>query len=234
MAKRKIKTTKLDIMHSALKMFLEIGYSATSPRMVCDELDISKGNITYYFPTKEHLLAELAEMLCDFQWKLMAEEADEGISSLLALCLEISVMASLCQDDEIARDFYVSTYTSPRCLDIIRKNDTIRAKKVFGEYCPNWTDQQFAVAEMLTSGIEYATLVEAGDDVPLEMRISSALDTIMTIFCVPQDVRKNKIKKVLSLDYHSIAHNVLLRFKDFVEQQNDNAMQELIHSVAGN
>ncbi|MBQ7284418.1 MAG: TetR/AcrR family transcriptional regulator [Oscillospiraceae bacterium] len=229
-AKRKIKTTKLDIIHSALKYFMNIGYSATSPRMVCDELDISTGNITYYFPTKEHLLAELTGMLCDFQWKLMDEEADEGISSLLAVCLEFAVTAASCEDDEIAKDFYVSAYTSPVCLGIIRKNDMVRAKQVFGQYCPQWNDGQFAAAEMLVSGIEYAAFVTDGRDVPLEMRITTALDTIMSIYCIPQEVRRIKIEKVLSRDYHSLARSVLQRFRGFIEQQNEEARKQLIES----
>lgn len=55
------------------------------------------------------------------------------------------------------------------------------SKIVFGEYRPDWTDAQFAEAEMLVSGIEYATLMTAGDPVSLEARITSALNNILTI-----------------------------------------------------
>ena len=66
MAGRKIKTTKQDIIRCGTKLFLEKGYSATSPKHIVDAMDIGTGNLTYYFPTKEHLLAVLADMLCDF------------------------------------------------------------------------------------------------------------------------------------------------------------------------
>jgi AcrR family transcriptional regulator len=48
-------------------MFLEQGYTATSTKQIADELDIVLGNLNYHFPSKEHLLAELADMLCNFQ-----------------------------------------------------------------------------------------------------------------------------------------------------------------------
>ena len=74
MAKERIAKTKYEIIQVASEFFLENGYSVTSPKAIADELQISTGNITYYFPTKEHLLAVIVEMLCDFQWKLFEME----------------------------------------------------------------------------------------------------------------------------------------------------------------
>lgn len=219
--------TKLQIIRVATKNFLENGYSNTSAKKICDELGISPGNLTFYFPTKEHLLATLVDLLCDFQWKMMKEEADDGISSIMAICLELTAMTAMCDEDEIARDFYISTYTSPICLDRIRRNDADRAKKVFKEYCPNWTDEQFAMAEMLVSGAEYAALVQAGYQVSLEMRIEGALRNILRIHNVPEDLIKLKIDKVFALDYRSIGRKVLKKFKEFAEAENENAFIEL-------
>ena len=85
MAKRRGHTTKMEIIQVALRTFMKKGYSNTSAKVICEELDISTGNLTYHFPTKEHILTVLVEMLCDFQWKMMERETDEGRSSLLAL-----------------------------------------------------------------------------------------------------------------------------------------------------
>ena len=43
--------TKLEIVRVASRLFLEQGYSATSAKAVCKELDMSPGNLTFYFPT---------------------------------------------------------------------------------------------------------------------------------------------------------------------------------------
>lgn len=92
--RRKVNTTKLEIIRVATNMFIEKGYSSTTFKMIADELDISTGHIVFYFPSKDALLAELVEMMCNFQWKLMKDEADDGISSLLAVCLELMSMAA--------------------------------------------------------------------------------------------------------------------------------------------
>lgn len=227
MARRRVKTTKLDIVRYATTVFLKIGYSASSTKQIADDLDIGTGNLTYYFPTKEHLLAVLVDMLCDFQWKMMEKEADDGLSSIMAICLELTTMAAMCEMDEAAKDFYISSYSSPMCLAIIRKNDTARAKEVFKEYCPGWTDEQFAEAELLVSGIEYATLMTVGDPVSLETRIAGALNNILQIYQIPAETRMAKIQRVLEMDYRAISARVLMEFKQFVERTNEHALEEL-------
>ncbi len=214
MARHTADMTRKEIIHVALHKFLEKGYSHTSAKAICEELDISTGNLTFHFPTKEHLLAKLTEMLCDFQWKMMDEAADEGETSLLAVCIELAVMASICDEDEIAKDFYLSSYTHTMSLDLIRKSDCKRAQVVFAEYCGDWTQEQFQVAEIMVSGIEYATLMRT-DDTSLEERIAGALNTIMMIYEVPEERRKRKIKKVLSMDYKVLGRRILHEFKEY-------------------
>lgn len=212
--------TRHNIIQVSTNMFLEKGYSATSVKMVCDELNISKGNYTFHFPSKDDTLAVLVEWLCKFQWKLISAEIDDGTSGLLAVCFELMTMAAACEDDEVAKDFFISSYQNPKCLEIIHNNDTARAKEVFAEFCPGWTDEQFREAEILVAGIEHATLNAIDKTVSLETRISGALNAIMSIYNVPEEIRKIKIEKVLSLDYRSIGKRIFKEFKEFVEQMN--------------
>lgn len=224
----KSQLTRLEIIQVATKMFLERGYTKTTTAAICNELEMSKGNLTFHYPTKEHLLAVLVDMLCNFQWELMELEANEGISSVLAICLELMSMASACEESEVAKDFFISAYSSPMTLDIIRKNDMERAKKVFGKYCEGWSDEQFAEAEILVSGIEYATLMTTDIAVPLDVRITGALNQILMIYNVPEDTRKIKIKKVLATDYRKIGGRILKEFTEYVEMVNEQAFEALI------
>ena len=57
--------TKLEIITEATKQFLEKGYTNTSANAVAKALDMSQGNLTFHYPTKEHLLAILVDKLCD-------------------------------------------------------------------------------------------------------------------------------------------------------------------------
>ena len=220
--------TRLEIVQEATKQFLEKGFTATTVSAISKALEMSPGNLTFHYPTKDHLLSELVDMLCDFQWKLMEEDANDGISSVMAICLELASMAGASEEEPVIKDFFISAYTSPMCLGIIRRNDAERAKKVFGEYCADWTDEQFAEAEILCSGIEYATLMTTDDTIPLETRISGALDNILRIFNVPVEVRKTKIQRVLAMDHRSLGKRALREFREYVEQANEEAFLNLL------
>ena len=229
MARRRVNTTKYEIIQEGTRLFLEKGYSHTTPKLICDTLDISTGNLTYYFPTKEHLLAELVDMLCKFQAKTIQDMVEEdGVTSLLAVCIELTSMAAMSEESEIAKDLFLSSYSSPICLEIIRRNDAKRSKLVYKEFCSGWSEQQFVEAETLVSGIEYATLMTTGDSSPLEIRIAGALNSILMIYNVPEELRKQKIEKALSMDYRTQGRYVLDKFTEFVEQTNEHTFEELL------
>lgn len=217
---------KMAMVRVANRMFLERGFSNTSVKAIAQELGISTGHITFYYPTKGHLLALLVEKLCDFQWQMMNQTVDEGKTSLMAICLELVAMAAICEENEIAKDFYLSSYTNPMCLEIIRKSDTRRAKEVFGEYCADWNDENFAEAETLVSGIEYATLMTTPASASLEVRIAGALNQIMTLYNVPADVRKMKIDKVLAMDYGNIGRRIFTEFTEYIDSENSRLLEE--------
>ncbi len=224
--------TKAEIVQTATELFLKNGYSYTTIKAICDELQMSKGNLTFHYPTKEHLLAELVDMLCSFQRKMMEQEANEGYSSIMSICLELMAMASICEEDEIAKDIYISAYQSPMSLAKIRLNDARRAKQVFAQYCNGWTDEQFAEAETLVSGIEYATLMTTPDSPPLGLRIAGALELILKIYNVPEELRAMKIKRVMAMDYRSVGRRVLAEFREHVQRTNYVALEQLFHLSA--
>ncbi|MBR3803267.1 MAG: TetR/AcrR family transcriptional regulator [Clostridia bacterium] len=219
MAKK--EKTKDKIIRVSTRMFLEHGYSATTVQMVCSELGISKGNFTFYFPTKEYVLAELVRMLCEFQEKLIDYESDRGVGSVLSICIELMTVASACEENEVARDFFVSAFQSRMCLDYLRENHVNRAKKLLADYCKDWTHEQFVEAEILVQGIDYATIISNEASVPLDVRISAALNQILGIYNIPEEIRKEKIERVLAMDCRGLGKRVLAEFTDFVEKEND-------------
>lgn len=213
--------TKDKIIRVSTRMFLEHGYTATTVQMVCNELKISKGNFTFYFPTKEHVLVELVELLCEFQEKLIDYEADRGVGSVLSICIELMTVAAACEENEIARDFFVSAFQSRMCLDYLRENHVNRAERLLADYCADWTHEQFVEAEILIQGIDYATIISSEVSVPLDARISAALNQILGIYNIPAEIRKEKIDKTLAMDCRGLGKRVLAEFTEFVEKEND-------------
>ena len=217
----KKEKTKDKIIRVSTRMFLEHGYTATTVQMVCNKLKISKGNFTFYFPTKEHVLVELVELLCKFQEKLIDYEADRGVGSVLSICIELMTVAAACEENEIARDFFVSAFQSRMCLDYLRENHVNRAERLLADYCADWTHEQFVEAEILIQGIDYATIISSEVSVPLDARISAALNQILGIYNIPAEIRKEKIDKTLAMDCRGLGKRVLAEFTEFVEKESD-------------
>lgn len=225
MARKRI-TTKAEIIKTASEMFLDYGYSDTTIKSVCDRIEISTGNLTFYFPTKEHLLDILVDMLCDFQWELMKRTVAEGNTSLMAYCLEFITMVSACEQNALIKDFFLSSYKHSMSLETIRRNDVEKAKLVFKDYNPDWDDQRYVEAETLISGIEYATLMTTSDSADIELRIEGALQAILDIYRVPKEIAIMKIKKAKAVNYRELGSETLKQFKEYIFSIDEQYVEE--------
>ena len=221
-------TTKYEIIQVASELFFETGYSNTSPKMIAEELGLSTGNITYYFPTKEQLLLVIVQMLCDFQMIMLEAEANIGIGSVASVCLETMTVAVACDESEIARDFFTAAFQSGLCRNYLRENHVERAKKIFAKECGDWTDEQFHQAELLVMGLQYAAIVPTNAGISLKIRIAGALNQILSIYNLDEATRQKEINKVLAKDCRGISKRVLEEFISFVVKQNEKTLERMI------
>ena len=225
-------TTKYEIVQTASEFFFTEGFSNTSPRMIAEKLGLSTGNITYYFKSKEHLLLTIVEELCNFQWNMLKAEIDKGIGSAASICLETMTVAVACEENEIARDFFIATFQSELCRNHLRKNHVERAKKIFAAECAGWTDEQFHQAELLVQGLQYSAIVPTDANIPLKMRLSGALNQILIIYNVNEKTRQEEIQKVLDKDCREISKKVLKAFTGFVKEKNAKTLNEAQNALS--
>lgn len=220
------RPTKEMIIQLASKMYIEQGFTATENKVIAETLGISTGNLTFHFPQREHILTEFVKELCDFQWRLIEILQQEDKSPLLSLCIEFATMAAAAEENPAIRDVYVSAYIYPMPLAVIRESDMKKTKHIFSEFCPDWTDEQFAIVENFYSGIEYgmfSSLGNSGDS--LDLRVATGLDAILRLYNVPEDLRNQKIKKIIAMDYKSMGKRILSDFKDYITAVNWHAVE---------
>ncbi len=77
------------ILSTALRLFRENGYDATTMRVIAKEAGVSVGNAYYYFASKEHLIQAFYDSLIT-QHRLVARPRLEGVRDLAAR-LQITV-----------------------------------------------------------------------------------------------------------------------------------------------
>ncbi len=211
--------TRLEILQYATKLFLEKGYTSAYVTTIAKALDISTGNLTFHFPTKEHMLAALVKELCGYQWELEQEGCQDDCL-LNAYLLELVMYAFLCEDNPHIRDLIISAYTHSMSLEVIRENDAKRAKRIFGKYCPNWSDKDFIIAQNIVSGVEYSMFMfENTDEISFEERVTSGIDAIMKIYDLPVDIRNHALTEVMQMDYQTRADAIFEKFEKYVNNK---------------
>ena len=205
--------TRYEILQCATRLFLEKGYTDSYVTTISKTLQISTGNLTFWFPTKEHILAELVRELFAFQWEVEEKEQD----LLTVYLFELALIASVCEDNPNIKDLILAVYTHSLPLAVIREYDTKRAQKIFRAYCEGWTPTDYVLAENVASGIEYAMLMtENTESVTFEQRVKSSLDAIMKLYEVPEGDRRRLITEVIAMDYRSQGSHVFEEFCCFV------------------
>ncbi len=219
--------TKLEIIQTATSLFLTKGYSETTIKNICDEIGISKGNLTFYFHTKEDLLAVLVEMLGAFQWKFLDYIIKEGSSPLLAYCIELLTVASACEKSETAREFFTATYTHPQSYAVMKKNAAEKFRFVFHERENEWNEDEFMMTVGLVNGIEYATIMAHEDSLSLETRVITAVDGIMKLFDIPKERRQMKKEMIFESGYEKFGKEIFEGFIKYINETNENAIEEL-------
>ena len=212
--------TKYEILYLATKFFLEKGYKDSYVTTMAKTLHMSTGNLTFWFPTKEHILAEMVKELCAFQIYTEVEKKDREYALLIDYLFELAMFASVCEENPNIKDLVIASYTQPLPLAVIRANDTERSKRTFAEFCKEWSDTEFIQAENVASGIECAMfMTENAEKLTFEQRVTSSLDAIMKVYEVPKEIRQSVLKEVMAMDYRSSGNHVFEEFCSFVEQK---------------
>ena len=227
MAKERKTKTKYEIIQVASKLFLEQSYTHTSVHAIAKELNISPGNLTYHFPTKEHLLLGIAERMVDFKERKYQKEAGQGIESISSICLDFMTVVSGCQESTRAKDLFTAIYSSEMCRDYFQKKRIARAKRILSEQCAGWTEKQFTFVELMITGIYFSTITTSDEFLPLETRLPEALYLILDIYGVDEATRRHEVEKILQLDYRKIGKNYYKEFIDYVEDINDKILEEM-------
>ncbi len=230
MKKRDTKT-KYDIIRVASEYFVERGYSVTSPNMIAKELNISTGNVTYYFPSKEHVLLVVTEMIEDYYRRIFVDENNEGKDSLKAACLEFMTIAAACEENPVAKDLFTSISESEVCREYVRKSRIERKRRILKKYCADWSEEKYTLTELMVMGIHYSMLMTEDRIVPLETRMPAALHLILGMYDIEEETRKNVIDSVLQIDYRSLAKKVSDGFIEYVKVTNEKTLDRFINKA---
>ena len=231
MARRKSNLTKLEIMQVAMRMFLEKGFTNTSAKAISNELNISTGNLTFYFPTKEHMLLELTKEITAFHTKCI-DKVEKENDDLFSYCWEVVAQIMLCEENEQGKDIYLAIYSYPLTLQYVKEWTAEKNQRILGDRLKDWTYERFRRVENVTCCIERSALTEPCTDIyTIEDKIRLILTCLLKIYDINLEEREKVIKKILDTDYHKMGHDLLKQLTKYVEKQNQQAINEAINEI---
>lgn len=213
---------QVNIIRVAAKLFLENGYTKTTFKMIEEESGVKVGNITYHFHSKEELLKVLIEELMDFHSTIIENMQDESGDDLFSYAMEVTAQIALCENNKSAWDLYYSSYNLPQIYEFIKLWAAEKNYNLFHNMLPEWTENDFRNKEIVASGIEFAALKTFCDrNLTLDKKVSVILDSMMMLYEVQNEKRKEVIDKILTMDYEKIAKDM---FEKFIKRLDSNTI----------
>ena len=219
MAHRENNATQQAIIDSAVRNFLVNGFNKTSAKMICEDVGISPGNLTFWFPAKADILLEFAKKIMSYHTKFIEYNKNKGTEDLFTYCLEIVVQIVLCEERENIRDIYYSMYSEPLTLAYLKDWTAEKNFNILGSYLPDWDLKRFRRAANVTCCIERSALAEpCSEDYTLEDKIHLTLTCLLKIYDFERTEREKVIAKVLATDYQKIKTNMLKQLDEFLKK----------------
>jgi len=205
--------TEINIIRSAIKLFLENGYTKTTFKMIEADSGVKIGNITYYFHSKEELFKVLVEELMESHISVIDAVYNDVEDNVLAFAMEVAVQIALCENDRNAWDLYYSAYNLPHTFEHIKLWAAEKNYNLFKDELTEWSEHDFKDVEVVASGIEFAALKTFCDrSFTLDKKVSVILNSMMMLYDVSKEKRKEVIEKVLAMDYEKIAKDMFEKF----------------------
>lgn len=208
-----ISDTEKRILQSAIRLFLKKGYSKTTLKAISDDCGEHLGTITHHFRAKEDMLYYLIQALTEFHGGIIDNCIDNTKDNLYSYATEIAIQIAICETDRTAWDLYYSAYSQFKTFDFIKNWATKEHYNLFKDRLPDWKESDFLEKEHIASGIELAVFYAPCDRYfTLERKISLTLDSMMLLYNISAEERKQTIEKVLKLDCVKIGKEMFTKF----------------------
>ncbi len=219
MAHRENNATQQAIIDSAVRNFLMNGFHRTSAKMICEDVGISPGNLTFWFPTKADILLEFTKKIMDYHTKFIEYNKSKGTDKLFTYCLEIVVQIALCEERGNIRDIYYSMYSDPLTMAYLKDWTAGKNFDILGSYLPDWDLKRFRRVANVTCCIERSALAEpCTEEYTLEDKIWLTLTCLLKIYDFEKEERERVIAEIFATDYQKIKTEMLKQLDEFLER----------------
>lgn len=208
--KRDKEGAKKRILSTSVRLFLEQGYSNTSPTQIVKEADVTVGSFYNIFKSKSDVLTSLCEFMFENQFDIATEIVGKDVSGPMIYAVETSIQLTLAELNENIRDIYLEVYTDPDLLDLVQHKTTKELGRLFGKYLPENRESDFYEMEIGSAGVMRGYMAKKCDMYfSLEQKLERFLWISLVIYKVPENEIRQIVDAVLKLDIRNVAASVM-------------------------
>ena len=199
------------VLHTAARLFLQKGYTATTLRQIAKEAGVNIGSVMYLYESKENILCDLVSFVMGGQFaateKLLAGKTED---MLLFWAAETTLQLYIAESSEHIRGLYLAAYSHSKSSSLIYQYVAEKMQVYFKAYYPEYEFKDFYELEIATGGI-----IRGFMSVPCDMyftmqrKIKRYLETSFLVYKVPEQKIQEAINFVSQIDFEAAAPQVI-------------------------
>lgn len=199
------------VLHTAARLFLQKGYTATTLRQIAKEAGVNIGSVMYLYESKENILCDLVSFVMGGQFaeteRLLAGKTED---MLLFWAAETTLQLYIAESSEYIRGLYLAAYSHSKSSSLIYQYVAEKMQVYFKAYYPEYEFKDFYELEIATGGI-----IRGFMSVPCDMyftmqrKVKRYLETSFLVYKVPEQKIQEAINFVSQIDFEAAAPQVI-------------------------
>lgn len=216
--KRERGISRTLVLHSAIKMFMEKGYSNTKIYDISNECGVTYNEIYRMFVDKETLLSHLVDLVIEHQFEFADEFLkDKTEDKLFKYAFESVLQLYIAESKEHIREMYSVSYSMPITTHKIYDFITKKLEDTFKDYLPEFNTKEFYELEMASAGIMRGYIINPCTMYfTMDRKIERFLQTSLRIYKVPEEKIGNVINFIKKFDMENLAQKVLDTLYEYI------------------
>ena len=199
------------VLHTAARLFLEQGYTATTVREISKESEVEINAMVRAFGNKANILCQLVEYVLEGQFAA-TEQFLKSVTDdpLLFYAAETTLQLYMAESGEQIRDLYSAAYSMPESSALIMRKITEKLEQLFKAYQPDLETKDFYEFEIATGGVMRGFMTVPCDlYFTMDRKVRRFIECVFRIFQVPEEKTEEAIAFVSRFDYPTLARQTI-------------------------
>ena len=190
--------TRTLVLHSAIKLFMERGYSNTRIKDIAEDSKVGYNEIFRMFIDKDNLLSQLVNLVIEHQFEMSIKYLnDQASDELLLYIFECVLQLYICEINDNIREMYAVSYSMPNTSQKIYDYITKKLENVFHKYLPEYETKDFYELEIAAAGIMRGFIINPCNMYfTMDRKVNRFIKTLLKVFEVPKEEVEGIIKKI--------------------------------------